>query len=212
MHAQRVVKRAQRAELRHLLALRAVEHVPERAVVLLRVLERVREFLDATALLRHGAQARGHAVAYYTPNTLALRDNTVSAELAPIEVFDKPKGEHYRLGEFGRADLSAYDVVLMRQDPPFDMNYITLTHILERIHPKTYVVNSPASVRNAPEKILVTEFPELMPPTLVSGIYGMNVEGLPFKDQPWAFVFTVCLLVGSVIGGALILRRMKLIR
>ena len=128
---------------------------------------------DSTFALMLEAQARGHAVAYYTPNTLALRDNTVSAELAPIEVFDKPKGEHYRLGEFGRADLSAYDVVLMRQDPPFDMNYITLTHILERIHPKTYVVNSPASVRNAPEKILVTEFPELMPPTLVTRDRGL---------------------------------------
>ena len=65
-------------------------------------------------------------------------------------------------------DLGTYDVVLMRQDPPFDMNYITLTHMLERIHPKTFVVNPPAAVRNAPEKILVTEFPELMPPTLIT--------------------------------------------
>ena len=83
-------------------------------------------------------------------------------------MFDKPKGEHFRLGAVARADLSAYDVVLMRQDPPFDMAYITFTHMLERIHPKTFVVNAPASVRNAPEKILVTEFPELMPPTLVT--------------------------------------------
>ncbi|MDP3314760.1 MAG: glutathione synthase, partial [Devosia sp.] len=91
-----------------------------------------------------------------------------SAELAPITVFDKPKGEHYALGDFARADLASYDVVLMRQDPPFDMNYITTTHLLERIHPKTLVVNDPAWVRNSPEKIFVTEFPDLMPETLIT--------------------------------------------
>jgi glutathione synthase len=123
---------------------------------------------DSTFAMMLEAQARGHELAYYTPDTLALRDNKVSASVAGIELFDKPKGEHFRLGDFARADLAAYDVVLMRQDPPFDMNYITLTHMLERLHPKTYVVNAPASVRNAPEKILVTEFPELMPPTLVT--------------------------------------------
>jgi len=123
---------------------------------------------DSTFAMMLEAQARGHTLAYYTPDGLSLRDNKVSARLAPIEVFDKLKGEHFRLGDFARADLSAYDVVLMRQDPPFDMNYITLTHMLERIHPKTYVVNAPASVRNAPEKILVTDFPHLMPPTLVT--------------------------------------------
>jgi glutathione synthase len=123
---------------------------------------------DSTFALMLEAQARGHVVHYYVPQTLALRGNTVSAELAPITVIDKPKGEHFALGEFARVDLSTYDVVLMRQDPPFDMNYITLTHMLERIHPHTFVVNPPAAVRNAPEKILVTEFPELMPPTLVT--------------------------------------------
>jgi glutathione synthase len=123
---------------------------------------------DSTQALMLEAQVRGHSLGYYTPDTLALRDNAVSASVAPIEVFDQPKGEHFRLGDFARTDLSTYDVVLMRQDPPFDMNYITLTHLLERLHPKTYVVNSPASVRNAPEKILVTEFPELMPPTLIT--------------------------------------------
>jgi glutathione synthase len=123
---------------------------------------------DSTFALMLEAQARGHALVYYTPGSLALRDNKVSAEVAPIEVFDKPKGEHYRLGEAARAELSAYDVVLMRQDPPFDMAYTTITHILERLHPKTFVVNPPEAVRNAPEKILVTEFPELMPPTLVT--------------------------------------------
>jgi glutathione synthase len=123
---------------------------------------------DSTFAMMLEAQARGHRVDYYVPASLALRDNKVSADIAPIEVFDKPRGEHFKLGTSARADLSTYDVVLMRQDPPFDMNYITLTHMLERIHPKTYVVNPPFTVRNAPEKILVTEFPELMPPTLVT--------------------------------------------
>jgi len=123
---------------------------------------------DSTFAMMLEAQARGHRIDYYVPQTLALRDNVVSAEVAPITVFDKPKGEHFALGDFGRVDLGTYDVVLMRQDPPFDMNYITISHILERLHPKTFVVNPPAAVRNAPEKILVTEFPELMPPTLVT--------------------------------------------
>jgi hypothetical protein len=78
------------------------------------------------------------------------------------------KGSHYSLGEKVRTDLSEMDVVLLRQDPPFDMNYITTTHILERIHPKTLVVNDPAWVRNSPEKIFVTEFPDLMPDTLIT--------------------------------------------
>ncbi len=123
---------------------------------------------DSTFAMMLEAQSRGHRIDYYVPQTLALRDNRVSADLAPITLFDRPKGEHYELGAFARADLADYDVLLMRQDPPFDMNYITLTHMLERLHPKTFVVNPPAAVRNAPEKILVTEFPELMPPTLVT--------------------------------------------
>ena len=123
---------------------------------------------DSTFAMMLEAQARGHKIDYYVAQTLALRDNVVSADVAPITVFDKPKGEHFALGAFGRVDLSTYDVVLMRQDPPFDMNYITISHILERLHPKTFVVNPPAAVRNAPEKILVTEFPQLMPPTLVT--------------------------------------------
>lgn len=131
-------------------------------------IESINPMGDSTFALMLEAQARGHRIDYYVPQTLALRDNKVSAALAPIKVFDKPKGQHFELGAFERADLSAYDVVLMRQDPPFDMNYITLTHMLERIHPKTFVMNPPAAVRNAPEKILVTEFPELMPPTLVT--------------------------------------------
>ncbi|HQZ13904.1 MAG TPA: glutathione synthase [Devosia sp.] len=123
---------------------------------------------DSTFALMLEAQARGHVLHYYTPPSLALRDNHLFADVAPIEVFDKPKGEHFALGESHEADLGTYDILLMRQDPPFDMNYITITHMLERIHPKTFVMNPPAAVRNAPEKILVTEFPDLMPPTLVT--------------------------------------------
>jgi glutathione synthase len=123
---------------------------------------------DSTFAMMLEAQSRGHGLLYYTPDTLALRGEMVSALAAPVEVFDKPKGEHFRLGDFSRIDLSSQDVVLMRQDPPFDMNYITLTHLLDRIHPGTLVVNPPSAVRNAPEKILVTDFPELMPPTLVT--------------------------------------------
>jgi glutathione synthase len=123
---------------------------------------------DSTFAMMLEAQDRGHALFHYTPDTLSMRDNRVSALVQPITVTDAEKGQHFTLGEPSRIDLSTQDVVLMRQDPPFDMNYITLTHLLERIHPKTLVVNPPAAVRNAPEKILVTEFPELMPPTLVT--------------------------------------------
>jgi glutathione synthase len=123
---------------------------------------------DSTFALMLEAQARGHELIHYTPDTLALRGDVVSALAAPIEVFDKPRGEHFVLGAERRVDLSTQDVIHMRQDPPFDMNYITLTHLLERLHPRTLVVNPPAAVRNAPEKILVTEFPDLMPPTLVT--------------------------------------------
>ena len=142
--------------------------MPLRVAVQMDPIASINPIGDSTFALMLEAEARGHSLAYYTPNTLSLRDNRVSASLASVEVFDKPKGEHFRLGDFARADLSGYDVVLMRQDPPFDMNYITLTHMLERIHPQTYVCNAPAAVRNAPEKILVTDFPELMPPTLIT--------------------------------------------
>lgn len=123
---------------------------------------------DSTFAMMLEAQARGHELLHYTPDTLSMRDNRVSALAQPITVTDAEKGQHFTLGDAQRIDLSTQDVVLMRQDPPFDMNYITLTHLLERIHPKTLVVNPPAAVRNAPEKILVTEFPDLMPPTLVT--------------------------------------------
>ena len=123
---------------------------------------------DSTFAMMLEAEARGHRLDYYTPGSLGLRDNVLTASVQPVKVFDKPKGEHFRLGEAARKNLADYDVVLMRQDPPFDMSYITATHLLERIHPRTLVVNDPAHVRNAPEKLFVTEFKGLMPPTLIT--------------------------------------------
>ena len=113
------------------------------------------------------AQNRGHGLLYYGPRDLSFRDGKVTAHVRPLNV-RAVKGDHFALGDAFVYDLSAADVVLMRQDPPFDMAYITATHILERIHPKTLVVNDPAQVRNAPEKIFVMEFPDLMPPTLIT--------------------------------------------
>src|SRR3712207_371047 len=122
---------------------------------------------DTTFALMLEAERRGHTLYHYTPNRLAMRDGRVEARVEPVNVRDL-KGDHFTLGAPELADLSGMDVVLLRQDPPFDMGYITTTHILERIHPETLVVNDPAHVRNAPEKIFVTEFPELMPPTLIT--------------------------------------------
>jgi glutathione synthase len=122
---------------------------------------------DSTFALMLEAQARGHALWHYHVRDLALAGGRVLAHAQPIEV-RRVKGDHFTLGAPVELDLSQVDVVLMRQDPPFDMAYITATHILEHIHPKTLVVNDPASVRNAPEKLFVTHFPELMPETLIS--------------------------------------------
>jgi glutathione synthase len=122
---------------------------------------------DSTFALMLEAERRGHALLYYRTESLAMRDGVVSATLQPVNVRDV-EGNHFTLGVAERRPLTSVDVVLMRQDPPFDMAYITATHLLERIHPQTLVVNDPAHVRNAPEKILVTLFPDLMPPTLVT--------------------------------------------
>ncbi len=122
---------------------------------------------DSTFALMLEAERRGHTLYHYTPERLAMRDGRVEARVEPVSVRDL-KGDHFTLGGAEIADLSGMDVVLLRQDPPFDMAYITTTHLLERIHPATLVVNDPAEVRNAPEKIFVTEFPELMPPTLIT--------------------------------------------
>jgi glutathione synthase len=122
---------------------------------------------DSAFALLLEAQARGHKLWHYTPDRLAMLNGRVYAALEPLQVRDI-EGDHFTLGERERVDLSEMDVVLMRQDPPFDLAYITATHLLEKIHPKTLVVNNPFHVRNAPEKVLVMDFPELMPPTLIS--------------------------------------------
>jgi glutathione synthase len=130
-------------------------------------IETVKISADSTFALALEAQARGHKLYYYNPRALTLRDGIVSAVVRPLRVQPVP-GDHFALGEPFRYDLSDADVVLLRQDPPFDMGYITTTHLLERIHPKTLVVNNPREVRNAPEKLFVTAFQNLMPPTLIT--------------------------------------------
>ena len=122
---------------------------------------------DSTFALLLEAQRRGHELLYYTPYDLALDGRRLIARGCNLKVADRV-GQHYVLGERRVEDLGAWDVVMLRQDPPFDMAYITTTHLLERIHPRTLVVNDPAHVRNAPEKVFVLDFPELMPPTLVT--------------------------------------------
>jgi glutathione synthase len=130
-------------------------------------IERINIRGDSTFALLLEAQRRAYSVSYYTPDRLILADRKVSATVRPLVVRDVA-GDHVTLGDPRLADLSTFDVVLLRQDPPFDLAYISTTHMLERIQPKTLVVNDPAHVRNAPEKVFVTEFPELMPPTLIT--------------------------------------------
>ena len=130
-------------------------------------IQRIRIAGDSTFALLLEAQARGHRLLHYTPDRLSMRDGRVVTRAEALEVRDV-EGDHCTLGDPKPLDLAEVDVVLLRQDPPFDMAYITTTHLLERIHPGTLVVNDPHHVRNAPEKIFVTEFPHLMPPTLIS--------------------------------------------
>ncbi len=134
---------------------------------------------DSTFALLLEAQARGHDIFYYTPDRLSLDGATLQATGASLQVRDAI-GDHFALSNHRAVDLSTMDVVLLRQDPPFDMSYITTTHLLERIHPNTLVVNDPAHVRNAPEKIWVLDFPDLMPPTMVA----RNAEDIKaFRDR-----------------------------
>ncbi|MCB9929588.1 MAG: glutathione synthase [Alphaproteobacteria bacterium] len=122
---------------------------------------------DSSLMLALEAQRRGHELFHYLPNGLSLKNGQVIARGHPLTVrYDLE--DHYTMGEERCIDLTEAAVVLMRQDPPFDMSYITATHILDHIHPKTLVVNDPTSVRNAPEKLFVTHFPGIMPPTLIS--------------------------------------------
>jgi len=130
-------------------------------------IERINIRGDSTFALLLEAQARGHSLSYYTPDRLAMRQGEVFTTAQPLAVRDEI-GNHFTLGEGKRVEVSSFDVVLMRQDPPFDLAYITATHLLERVHPKTLVINDPAQVRNAPEKVFVNIFPDLMPPTLIT--------------------------------------------
>ncbi len=122
---------------------------------------------DSTFALMLEAQGRGHELFEYHADTLALRDGKLSATGADVKVRDEA-GRHFEKSQNRTVALDDYDAVLMRQDPPFDMNYITYTHMLEAIHPNTLVVNDPAEVRNAPEKLYVLQYNEFIPPTLIS--------------------------------------------
>jgi len=122
---------------------------------------------DSSFRIAEEAQARGHSLFYYTPDKLAYREGKVTARGWPLTV-QRVKGDHFALGEEQEVDLSTFDVVWLRQDPPFDMGYITTTHVLDMIHPDTLVVNDPFWVRNYPEKLLVLAFPDLTPPTMIA--------------------------------------------
>ena len=141
--------------------------MPLNVAVQMDPIERINIRGDSTFALLLEAQGRGHSLHYYTPDKLAQAAGRVFATMRALSVRDE-LGNHFTLGEPRRTELTEMDVILLRQDPPFDLAYITSTHFLERIHPKTLVVNDPASVRNAPEKIMVMNFPQLMPPTLIS--------------------------------------------
>ena len=145
--------------------------MPLQVAVQMDPLERVNIESDTTFFLMLEAQTRGHGLFVYAPDRLTLDDGRVLARGRAVNL-RAVRGDHHSVGEVEVRDLSEADVVLMRQDPPFDMAYITATHMLEHIHRDdgsgTLVVNNPVSVRNAPEKLLVTQFPELMPPTLVT--------------------------------------------
>src|SRR6476469_5059915 len=139
---------------------------------------------DSTFALLLEAQKRGHSLSYYTPDKLSLRGEELVAPVQALTVRDEV-GDHFTLGEPKRTALDSFDAILLRQDPPFDLAYITSTHLLERIHPKTLVVNDPASVRDAPEKLIEMNFPQLMPPTLIS----RDLDELnPFRDTHGAVV------------------------
>ena len=138
---------------------------------------------DSSFALALEAQERGHKLFHYEPKNLSLSQLKPVAKLRSLTV-QNITGNHFYLGEQRVADLKTdIDVILMRQDPPFDMSYITATHILEHVHPHTLVINNPTNVRNTPEKLFVTHFENVMPPTLITSdeeeIFGFRKE---FKD------------------------------
>ncbi len=135
-------------------------------------IDRINIDADSTFRLAEEAQARGHSLFYYTPDRLAFRDGRIVARGWPLRVARR-QGAHFDLGVEQEVDLAEWDVVWLRQDPPFDMGYITTTHLLDFLHPATLVVNDPFWVRNYPEKLLVLRFPDLTPPTMVARDLGM---------------------------------------
>ena len=141
--------------------------MPLKVAVQMDPVEGVNIETDTTFMLMLEAQVRGHGLWHFTPETLSLEDGRVLARGRALNL-KAVKGDHHSLGGHEVREVSEFDVVLMRQDPPFDMAYITATYFLERIHPRTLVVNNPQEVRNAPEKLLVTSFPGLQPPTLIT--------------------------------------------
>ncbi len=142
--------------------------MPLKVAIQMDPIEGVDPTADTTVLMAWNALQRGHAVQTYQPESLALEDGRVTCRARPLLDVAPEAGAVPRQGDPAMLDLAAVDVVLMRQDPPFDMAYITATHILEHVHPKTLVVNDPREVRDAPEKLLVTTFPGVQPPTLIT--------------------------------------------
>ncbi len=142
-------------------------------------IDRIDIAADSTFRIALEAQSRGHSLFYYTPDRLAVEHGKVTARGWPLQLRNLP-GDHFTLGEETAVDLSEFDVVWLRQDPPFDMGYITTTHILDLIHPETLVVNDPFWVRNFPEKLLVLQFPDLIPPTTIA----RDIDNLrAFKEE-----------------------------
>ncbi len=153
--------------------------MPLRVAIQMDPIETVNIEGDSSFVMGLSAEARGHKLWHYLPRQLTLREGRAFARARPMSLRRK-QGDHFTLGDEELIELSTMDVVLMRQDPPFDMAYITATHILETVHPKTLVVNDPVHVRNAPEKLFVTHFPDLMPPTVIT---SDRQEILGFRAQ-----------------------------
>ena len=146
--------------------------MPLKVAVQMDPLEKINISGDSTFAIMLGAQARGHKLYYYLAEDLTYQDGRLYAGAHEVSV-QPVAGDHFRLGEFAILDLGKdVDVVLMRQDPPFDLGYITATHLLERIRDETLVVNDPAAVRDAPEKVWVLDFAQYMPPTMVTRSLG----------------------------------------
>jgi glutathione synthase len=165
---------------------------PLRVAVQMDPIESINIDADSTFALMLEGQKRGHALYHYDIKNMFLREGVkrqgtrredrLFARARPVTI-QRVQGAHYEFGEFETLNLGMLDVILMRQDPPFDMAYITATHLLEHVQPKTLVVNDPAAVRNAPEKLLVTHFPDLMPPTMISwDLEAIRAFRAEFKD------------------------------